>query len=135
MARSSSNIHPCTLFDSEFWLKPKYRYCYNHRHPQAVVNVEFAKCKHRGFSALFHFIAKVQNHQSSTFDKICGCQIYRFCLSSIDEGAYYETYRSFFLHTDTKRQQHTNETYTHYRSAEPCCSVFIRCCKPYRMRR
>ena len=21
------------LFDSEFWLKPKYRYCYNHRHP------------------------------------------------------------------------------------------------------
>jgi len=72
MARSSSNVHPCTLLDGEFWLKPKYRYCYNHRHPQAVVNVEFAKCKHRGFSALFHFIAKVQNHQSSTFDKICG---------------------------------------------------------------
>ena len=42
------------LFDSEFWLKPKYRYCYNHRHPQAVVNVEFAKCKHRGLTcALF----------------------------------------------------------------------------------
>ena len=45
------------LFDSEFWLKPKYRYCYNHRHPQAVVNVEFAKCKHRGF---MHFFISLQ---------------------------------------------------------------------------
>ena len=42
IARLSNNVHPCTLFDSEFWLKPKYRYCYNHRHPQALVNVEFA---------------------------------------------------------------------------------------------
>ena len=42
IARSSNNVHSCTLFDGEFWLKPKYRYCYNHRHPQAVVNVEFA---------------------------------------------------------------------------------------------
>ena len=33
IARSSNNVHPCTLFDSEFWLKPKYRSCYNHRHP------------------------------------------------------------------------------------------------------
>ena len=33
MARSSNNVHPCTLFDSEFWLKPKYRYCYHYCRP------------------------------------------------------------------------------------------------------
>ena len=33
IARSSNNVHACTLFDSEFWLKPKYRSYYNHRHP------------------------------------------------------------------------------------------------------
>ena len=75
IARSSNNVHPCTLFDSEFWLKPKYRSCYNHRHPQAVVNGEFACRKLAHCMPFLSFLTKRHNATTSKVDTLFSCCI------------------------------------------------------------